>query len=215
MEVTDNSMCNFCYMFIILTLISEGKTIKQGQKTSVYAGNSSYIWKNNSCWLDTALELLHVTISYNFKTFLAIYETLPAESAFHYLYHMLQKWQTLDSTTKGFSCHLSKQQDELCVKLVAKKVAHSTSSFEPLFVSFQFVFHWIYIEIIVQSWLWDLIAKDFEQTSYQFYSYFETLITKVHSCSGSLAMGCKHHKIQYTPQQCCSLELKHSEHEAY
>ena len=128
---------------MILTLISEGKITKQKQKTSVRAGNPSYIWKNNSCWLDTALELLHATVSYDFETFSAACETLPAESAFRYLYCMLQTRQTLDSTTtttKGLSLHLSKQRDELRVKLVAEKITKSTSSFEPLFVSFQVCF---------------------------------------------------------------------------
>ena len=73
----------------------------------------------------------------------------------------------------------------------------------------------MYVEIIVQSWLRGLIEQEFEQTSYRFYSYFETLITEVHSCSGSPATGGKHVEIRHTPQQCRSLELKHSEHEAY
>ena len=41
------------------------------------------------------------------------------------------------------------------------------------------------------------------------------MITEVHLCSGSPATGGKHVEIRHTPQQCRSLELKHSEHEAY
>lgn len=43
-------------------------------------GPLSYCWKYNSCWLDTSLELLYVTLMHNFEEFSAILDTLDEDS---------------------------------------------------------------------------------------------------------------------------------------
>ena len=48
--------------------------------------------------------------------------------------------------------------------------------------------------------------------SYRLSSYFETLITEVHWCSGSPATGGKNLEVWHTPQQCRSLKLKLSQY---
>jgi hypothetical protein len=74
-------------------------------------GNQSYPWQNNSCWLDTALELLHTTVSYNFDAFTKACNSVPQDSPFRVLYNMLLARQTQKSPTKAT---LSKQRNN-CV----------------------------------------------------------------------------------------------------
>ena len=117
------------------------KEVKEAKETrdvlNIPSGHPSYSWKQNSCWLDTALELLHATVSHNFEEFSKACESLPDESTLQYLYNMLHARQTLDPTAKDISSQLSKQRDSLRVRLVKEKVTltRTMSSFEPIFVS--------------------------------------------------------------------------------
>jgi len=102
---------------------------------TVQSGNQSYPWINNSCWLDTSLELLHATVSYNFNAFANACESLPQDSPFRVLYNMLQSRQTLKSISKTT---LSKQRNDWRTTLVSLKLAASKTSCEAMFVSREF-----------------------------------------------------------------------------
>jgi len=95
-------------------------------------GNQSYPWKNNSCWLDTVLELLHTMVSYNFNVFTKACELLPQDSPFRVLYDILHARQTLKLIPKAT---LSKQRDALRTTLASWKLAKSKTSDEAIFVS--------------------------------------------------------------------------------
>lgn len=95
-------------------------------------GNQSYPWENNSCWLDTALELLHATVSYNFDAFAKACELLPRDSPFQELYGMLLARQTQKSTSE---VTLSQQRNDLRTTLVSVNLAASDTSYEAIFVS--------------------------------------------------------------------------------
>jgi hypothetical protein len=47
----------------------EVSDLKQKRKVPSIPRIPSYPWQKNSCWLDTSLELLHATVSYNFGEF--------------------------------------------------------------------------------------------------------------------------------------------------
>lgn len=95
----------------------------------------SYPWEGNSCWLDTSLELLHATISHDFKDFSHACQDLPTDSVLRTLYDMLQTRQNLAHDTPNISATFSKQRNNLRSKLVRAKEATSMTSYEPLFVS--------------------------------------------------------------------------------
>lgn len=101
-------------------------------------GNPSYPWQNNSCWLDTSLELLHATVSHNFDEFTYACKPLPPGSPLRFLYDMLQKRQNLDPSMPNISITLADQRNKLRSRIVKAKEAGSLSSFEPLFVSYEF-----------------------------------------------------------------------------
>jgi len=81
----------------------------------------SYPWKYNSCWLDTSLELIYITLMRNFDDFAACCDNLAEESALKHIYGMFEERRgmelakddgnyisaRLDGSQSLFVCHLS------------------------------------------------------------------------------------------------------------
>jgi len=114
------------------------KLLKDVLQVKKLEGNPSYPWHNNSCWLDTSLELLYATVSHDFEEFTYACKPLPPGSLLRFLHDVLQKRQDLDRSMPNISDTLADQRNELRSRIVKAKESSSLTSFEPLFVSYEF-----------------------------------------------------------------------------
>jgi hypothetical protein len=97
----------------------------------------SYPWANNSCWLDTSLELLYQTVTRDFQDFSSRFAELHPETSLHTLYRLLDLRQltNIDGGKEDLSLNLSQQRDNFRKHLHSRKLIKSITSFESLFVS--------------------------------------------------------------------------------
>lgn len=98
-------------------------------------GPASYPWKNNSCWLDTSLELTFVIVMRHFPAFAACCELLPATSGLRTVYESFEKRQLIRSDDPECSVILGNQRDELRTMLKEHKLVNDLDGVQPLFVS--------------------------------------------------------------------------------
>jgi len=116
----------------------------------------SYPWQNNSCWLDTSLELLYTTVCYDFNEFSQACQQLRSDSPLHSLHHIFHIRQNLAQSTPNISTTLSKQRNYLRKRIVQAKEAKGLSTFEPLFVSSKIylraVEHALIMVLVLVSW---------------------------------------------------------------
>ena len=93
------------------------KSSKKPSKTSTKGttfGPPSYPWKLDSCWLDTALELLYTCLMRNYQEFSIILESLGEDSA---LRPILESMETrrqiiMDVSDAKISSQLGEQRDK-------------------------------------------------------------------------------------------------------
>lgn len=94
----------------------------------------SYPWRNNSCWLDSSLQILY-TASLKFPDdFNSIREALPENSALRAILESFLHRQELDVEDLKTSRLLSDQPDNIRRLLRQKKAIQSLSEYESLFV---------------------------------------------------------------------------------
>ena len=119
----------------------ESKDLKQKLKISESTPSirryriPSYVWQNNSCWLDTSLELLHATVSHGFDDFTQVCRHLPSDSVRQVLFDMLEVRQNVPPDTPDLLRTMSLQRNKLRSMLVKAKEVPTMSSYESLFVS--------------------------------------------------------------------------------
>jgi hypothetical protein len=103
--------------------------------------NPSYCWSNNSCFLDTSLELVFQSVMRDFHDFSIRFTPHETETTLYLLHRMFELWKLVDvdEGEKDPSAWLANQQDNFREHLRSQKVIKSLSSFESLFVRLIFV----------------------------------------------------------------------------
>lgn len=113
----------------------ESKDLMQKLKIPTRHRIPSYVWVNNSCWLDTSLELLHATVSHGFDEFKQVCRHLPSDSVLQVLFDMLEVRQNVPPDTPDLLKTMSSQRTKLRSMLVKAKEVPTMTSYECLFVS--------------------------------------------------------------------------------
>ena len=99
-----------------------------------------YPWNNNSCWLDTSLQLLYVSVQKAPKEFSRISEGLPKGSALRVILATLLERHLMDPHGENMSTILRGQRDKIRKLLKKKKAIKSVTQFESLFVCSLFLY---------------------------------------------------------------------------
>jgi hypothetical protein len=162
-------------------------------------GPPSYPWKNNSCWLDTALELLYIVLMRDHEEFLIIrLDYLDENSALKVILGVLEKrWEiSLNSSDGEISSQLGKQQDEIRGYLCGVNLVDNLRSFEAVFVSAEPYSNKLVCSRKFKGWFWELVRKDsLDAVEFRPFSYFQTLAVDIERCSGCESTGGKHLRI--------------------
>lgn len=112
--------------------------------TKKNVGVPSYRYNNNSCWLDTSLQLLYTAISYDFDDFITA-SSLIDDSA--YIQNVLShfKFRQDPNNTPITMDELGKARDRIREMLVEEEIIRSTKEDpnkgkNPVFVSLMYIF---------------------------------------------------------------------------
>ncbi|KAG2140158.1 hypothetical protein DEU56DRAFT_735326 [Suillus clintonianus] len=136
---------------------------------------ASYKWSNNSCWLDTSLELLFAAASQDFETsFSPRMSELTDEDSLSLLSHALNARTVVQgpdpSAPDDIVGMLIVQRDSLRKDLSDKNIISDVDSFEPIF-----------------TWLGSLLDYPRNCPIKFMHGYFHLHMIDVRSCSGSLS----------------------------
>jgi hypothetical protein len=107
---------------------------KAGSKKNL--GPASYRWKENSCWLDTSLELTFVTVMDHFPEFAICCQSLPAGSGLRAVFESFKMRSLMKSSDPKSPATLGNQRDELRTMLKERKLIDDLDGAQPLFVRF-------------------------------------------------------------------------------
>jgi hypothetical protein len=104
--------------------------------------NPSYPWSNNSCFLDTSLELIFQAVMRDFQEFSIRFKQQETDTTLSLLHRMfeLRKLIDVEKGEKEPSTWLAEQRDNFREHLRSQKIIASHYSFEPLFVDP--ILHW-------------------------------------------------------------------------
>jgi len=108
-------------------------------KNVIEFGPPSYPWDANSCWLDTSLELLFVSVMQNFEELSSLFNSVPKNSGLYSLYTTLnsRKLINYDEDDHIVSQALKKHRDTLRVILKKKGVIKDLNTRQPFMVSLE------------------------------------------------------------------------------
>ncbi|KAF8956646.1 hypothetical protein BDZ97DRAFT_1925337 [Flammula alnicola] len=159
-------------------------TSAMGPPASLTLDPPNYPWHENSCWLDTSLQLLYVAMRSSVDEFRRIYDALPESSEIRMVFASLFERYDLDEADNVTSAVLRAQRDYLRKFLKKKRAIQSVSGFESLF-----------------SWFTELINHEDIHPSYHPISAFEVLFVEIHFCTGSSKIGGPHVEITHTPHR--------------
>ena len=100
-------------------------------------GPPSYPWDANSCWLDTSLELLFVSVMRNFNEFSSLFNSVPKNSGLYALYTTLNSRRLIsyDEDDSMVSRSLKNHRDVLRVVLKKKGAIKDLKTSQSLTVS--------------------------------------------------------------------------------
>ncbi|KAF8075742.1 hypothetical protein FPV67DRAFT_1648897 [Lyophyllum atratum] len=163
-------------------------------------GPASYPWTSNSCWLDTSLQLLYMTVVRHFEEFSSVCQHLPSGSVFHAFSKALVSRHSLGPDART-SKALAAQRDTLRAVLKKAGLAKKRNEFEPL-----------------TSWLNDLLGKEItaiSEASFLATSYFQLLVVDIHRCTGHTDIGGSHVEITDSPNRMAILNLGSSAWQQY
>lgn len=100
-------------------------------------GPPSYPWDANSCWLDTSLELLFVSVMRNFDDFSSLFNSVPKNSGLYALYTTLNSRRLInhDEDDRIVTQALKKHRDALRVVLKKKGAIKDLNTRQSFMVS--------------------------------------------------------------------------------
>lgn len=172
------------------------------EERAITYGPASYPWKRNSCWLDTALELMYITCGRNWDEFGRLVGTLNRGSGTRKVLELIgARRKLLDNTSvKDISSQLSRHRDDLRSHLAEKKIIRSEASFESVFVSDYFNIQSSKDLPPLQGWFWELMKHDMDQSSQRFlgYAFFQALTVDIDTCTRGPETGGKHLRLSRT-----------------
>lgn len=108
---------------------------EMANQTPATSRTPSYPWQENSCWLDTSLQLLFVALTHDFSEFSEFAQEVAPGSPLQILHNIFEQRLNPDSTTVNVSEELRSHRNHLRRQLVEHQQASSLTSYEPLFVS--------------------------------------------------------------------------------
>ncbi|KAF9552882.1 hypothetical protein CPC08DRAFT_767975 [Agrocybe pediades] len=181
-----------------LLLKPSAKKSKALQKPQ-YTLPPSYPWSNNSCWLDTSLQVLFMAVSHLPSDYTMLNTHWTKDSPLRSLFEGLLRRLEDESESTSTSKKLRSDHDLLRKKLKDMKIIKTQSSFESLFV-----------------WFTDLISHEGKPSSnYRGVAAFDVWTIEVHVCTGSEEIGGPHREISYTPRVSRIYQASSSDHEKY
>lgn len=98
---------------------------------------ASYPWHNNSCWLDTSLELTFVTVMQDFPSFSSSCQALLPDMSLRVLFETFEVRRTMEATSNNedTSGNLRLQRDSFRKYLRKKMIVKgAVMEYQPLFV---------------------------------------------------------------------------------
>jgi hypothetical protein len=96
----------------------------------------AYRWENNSCWLDTSLQLLFVALSRNFPEFSTVAQTVDSESLLRTLHdHFEQRLNPDPLAATEISEILRAHRNDFRQQLIEQGEVFGLTSFQPLMAS--------------------------------------------------------------------------------
>ena len=99
--------------------------------------HASYPWHKNSCWLDTSLELIYVTVARDFPSFSSLSQHLLPEMALRVLFESLELRHTMEANPRDqdVTDSLWLQRDSFRKFLWKTRITTGTPvEYQPLFV---------------------------------------------------------------------------------
>jgi len=85
-------------------------------------GPPSYPWMDNSCWLDSSLEVLYAAIENDFPDFCDLFKSLDPDMGLGAFYTAIYDRLSLNPTQKDISARLASQRNQLRLFLHEKKL---------------------------------------------------------------------------------------------
>lgn len=103
-------------------------------------GYPSYPWSDNSCWLDTSLELIYQAIMRNYSCFTQAFLNINTSMSIHRLVHLLDQRRALHRDQREFDLQHSRQvltflRDHFRTLLYELRIINSKTTPQPVFVS--------------------------------------------------------------------------------
>jgi len=122
---------------------SKRKTKKKGVafKSDLMLGDASYPWNENSCWLDSSLELLYRAIRLPGDEFIELAQSLgdSSGSAVFFLAEMFEARREREKdkslSSEDLTGSLGKERDAMRKVLLDKRLIDNMTEFQSLFVS--------------------------------------------------------------------------------
>ena len=112
----------------------------------VLLGPQCYQWSSNSCWLDTSLQMLFVSLLAHLDELAPIFSHLPVDSGLQKVYNHLKARKLFESEDRSaISAMLTTQREEIRNILVKNRNVGSMNSFGPLYVCIEKCFFIIYL----------------------------------------------------------------------
>ncbi|EPS99381.1 hypothetical protein FOMPIDRAFT_156703 [Fomitopsis schrenkii] len=144
-----------------------------------------YCWKDNSCWLDSSLELIFQTAQRDWEGFARRFSNAPFSIKLHRVHDTLAPRHrlTVEGPPKDLERDLSAQRDQLREVLLKWGAIKLMQSREPSF-----------------AWLSELLRLDTNDSIYDARSYFEGYSAQLRTCTGTAdGRGYTHCQVRTIP----------------
>lgn len=177
------------------------------QRSNLDAGNisrdQSYRWRDNSCWLDSSLQLVFQTAERDWDDFSRRFSGAPLSTKLRHLHDTLAQRRriSMDGPPENMERELSIRRDRFRQSLVEWGAARSMKSSEPSFVRHPHNSS-THTERLTdyQTWLSELLRLDKEDSMYKARSYFEGYSAQLRRCTGtSDGQNYVHYQIRTIP----------------
>ncbi|KAF4618104.1 hypothetical protein D9613_012649 [Agrocybe pediades] len=160
------------------------KAPKKKKAESLSKLSPSYPWSNNSCWLDTSLQVLFMAVNRLPGDYASLNTLWTTDSPFQSLFNGLLQRRDDESNGTSTSAKLRSQRNLFRKTLKDNRIVKTLCHFDSLFV-----------------WFTDLISREAKATSnYRGIAAFDTLIVEIHLCTGTDEIGGPHREISQTPR---------------
>ncbi|KAF9030656.1 hypothetical protein BJ165DRAFT_1358700 [Panaeolus papilionaceus] len=141
-----------------------------------------YPWNQNSCWLDSSLQLLYVCLSKDWGVVDIIIDGLSKDSAIKLVLEHFKYRQRLSLSERSGAYSMEQDRNKIRTLLRKRKIIGPIGEHEPLL-----------------SWFHQLLRLEDKASTFRSISAFEIHSVNIHTCSGNHSTGGTH--IQISKQQ--------------